>query len=96
MIVYVQDNVGWAWGFGIPVVAMALALVTFFVGAPFFRYMPPVGSPFTRIAQVVVASFRKRRLALPSNASLLHRRDDKGGVSSYPAVVELLHSNQFT
>ncbi|KAG0598460.1 hypothetical protein M758_12G075600 [Ceratodon purpureus] len=96
VIVYVQDNVGWAWGFGIPAVAMALALVSFFIGAPIFRYIPPVGSPFTRLAQVIVASFRKRRLALPSDASLLHTRDDKGGVSSYPAVVELRHSNQFT
>jgi peptide/histidine transporter 3/4 len=96
VIVYVQDNVGWAWGFGIPAVAMALALMSFFVGAPFFRYMPPVGSPFTRIAQVMVASFRKRRLALPRDASLLHIRDEKGGVSSYPAVIELHHTNQFT
>ncbi|XP_024357186.1 protein NRT1/ PTR FAMILY 3.1 isoform X2 [Physcomitrium patens] len=96
VIVWVQDNVGWTWGFGIPAGAMAIALLSFFIGAPFFRYMPPVGSPFTRIAQVIVASYRKRKLSLPSDTSLLHRRNDKGELINYPAVIELHHSNQFT
>lgn len=96
VIVYIQDNVGWTWGFGIPALLMSLAIVSFFIGSPSFRYVPPVGSPFTRLAQVVVAACRKRKLALPSDDYLLHRRDENGGVGNYQAVVELHHTNQFT
>lgn len=93
VIVYIQDNVGWAWGFGVPAIAMAFALISFFVGAPMYRHMPPSGSPFTRFAQVILASFRKRKLSLPSDASMLHTREDKevkGGLE------QLRHTDQFT
>lgn len=95
VIVYLQDNVGWAWGFGILAAAMALGVLSLFLGSLFYRNMRPAGSPFTRIAQVIVAAFRKRRLAVPSDTSLLHTRDDKAGVSNYSAIVELRHTNQF-
>ncbi|CAN1851667.1 Protein NRT1/ PTR FAMILY 3.1 [Linum perenne] len=42
VVVYIQDNIGWGWGLGIPT-------------------LEPVGSPFTRLVQVMVAAWRKRR-----------------------------------
>lgn len=63
VVIYVEDFVGWEFGFGMLVVAVAAALVLFLIGSRTYRRQAPVGSPFTRAAQVVVAAFRKRRLA---------------------------------
>jgi peptide/histidine transporter 3/4 len=40
VLVYVQTHVGWGWGFGIPAVVMAVAVGTFFLGAPLYRHQP--------------------------------------------------------
>ncbi|GJN29074.1 hypothetical protein PR202_gb17266 [Eleusine coracana subsp. coracana] len=61
-VVYVQDNVGWGWGLGVPAACMGLSVAAFVAGYPMYRRMEPAGSPFTRLAQVVVAAFRKRRV----------------------------------
>ncbi|XP_073128802.1 protein NRT1/ PTR FAMILY 5.4 [Henckelia pumila] len=61
-VIYVEDYVGWTFGFGMLAVAIAAALVVFLIGSRTYRRQAPVGSPFTRVAQVVVASVRKRRL----------------------------------
>ncbi|KZV54435.1 hypothetical protein F511_09750 [Dorcoceras hygrometricum] len=61
-VIYVEDYVGWSFGFGMLAAAMAVALVVFLVGSRTYRRHVPVGSPFTRVAQVVVAAVRKRRL----------------------------------
>ncbi|KAK4421884.1 protein NRT1/ PTR FAMILY 5.4 [Sesamum alatum] len=63
VVIYVEDSVGWKFGFGMLVVAVAAALVVFLIGSGSYRRQAPVGSPFTRVAQVVVAAARKRRLA---------------------------------
>ncbi|CAI9106916.1 OLC1v1006163C1 [Oldenlandia corymbosa var. corymbosa] len=76
VLVYIQDNVSWAWGFGIPAVAMAIAVVSFFSGSRLYRNQKPGGSPITRICQVLVASFRKYNVAVPEDKSLLHERKD--------------------
>ncbi|KAM0001985.1 putative proton-dependent oligopeptide transporter family, MFS transporter superfamily [Helianthus debilis subsp. tardiflorus] len=66
VVIYVQDNVGWGWGFAIPAIVVALALGVFLFRKDTYRCQDPVGSPFTKVAQVMVAAFRKRRL-LPEN-----------------------------
>ncbi|KAK4406355.1 protein NRT1/ PTR FAMILY 5.4 [Sesamum angolense] len=63
VVIYVEDYVGWKFGFGMLVVAVAAALVVFLIGSGSYRRQAPVGSPFTRVAQVMVAAVRKRRLA---------------------------------
>lgn len=63
VVIYVEDYVGWSIGFGMLAVAVAAALVVFLVGSWGYRRQAPVGSPFTRVAQVVVAAVRKRRLS---------------------------------
>ena len=60
ILVWIQTNVGWAWGFGIPAVAMAIVVASFFSGTRLYRNQR--GSPLTRIGQVLVASFRKVRV----------------------------------
>ncbi|KAL3719955.1 hypothetical protein ACJRO7_004875 [Eucalyptus globulus] len=76
VLVYIQDNVGWALGFGIPAAAMAIAVATFFSGTRLYRNQNPGGSPLTRLCQVVVASFRKYRVEVPADKSLLYETAD--------------------
>ncbi|GLT37637.1 hypothetical protein SLA2020_119410 [Shorea laevis] len=76
VLVWVQDNVSWGWGFGIPAIAMAIAVACFFLGTPLYRNQKPGGSPLTRMCQVLVASLRKYRVAVPTNKSLLYETAD--------------------
>ncbi|GJU94047.1 NRT1/ PTR family 8.2-like protein [Tanacetum coccineum] len=76
LLVWIQDNVGWGWGFGIPAVTMALAVVSFFTGTRLYRNQKPGGSPLTRICQVIVASWRKRTLRVPGDKSALYETTD--------------------
>ncbi|EOY07286.1 Peptide transporter 1 [Theobroma cacao] len=77
VLVWIQTNVGWAWGFGIPAVAMAVAVASFFSGTRLYRNQKPGGSPLTRIFQVLVASFRKVRVEVPADKSLLYETADE-------------------
>ncbi|KZV19497.1 hypothetical protein F511_06359 [Dorcoceras hygrometricum] len=76
VIVYIQDNVGWDWGLGVPTVAMAISIVAFIFGYPLYRKLDPVGSPFTRLLQVAVAAYRKRKAAMVSDFGLLYENEE--------------------
>lgn len=76
-LVYVQDNWGWGLGFGIPTLFMGLAIGSFFLGTPLYRFQKPGGSPLTRICQVVVASVRKWRIDVPRDSSVLYELPEK-------------------
>ncbi|XP_074275325.1 protein NRT1/ PTR FAMILY 8.3-like [Silene latifolia] len=78
LLVWIQENVGWSIGYGIPAVCMGVALMSFFSGTRYYRYQRPGGSPLTRICQVIVASFRKCKLDSPQDTSLLHETSDVG------------------
>lgn len=65
VMVYVQDNLSWVIGFGIPTSLMLISIVLFFLGTRLYVYVKPEGSIFSGVAQVLVAAFRKRRLQLP-------------------------------
>ena len=71
IISYVQDNLSWALGFGIPCIAMVIALVVFLLGTKSYRYS--VGQnekgPFVRIGSVFVAAFRNWRRT-PTNMAI--------------------------
>ncbi|KAL1343881.1 hypothetical protein HN51_017814 [Arachis hypogaea] len=56
--VYVQEQVGWSWGFGIPTIFMFCSILILLLGVRYYRFQKPMGSPFTRFLQVMVASFR--------------------------------------
>ncbi|XP_027086840.1 protein NRT1/ PTR FAMILY 2.7-like [Coffea arabica] len=67
VIVYIENSVSWAWGFGISVAANIVGLALFLVGRGFYRQLKPQGSPFTGLARVVIAATRKRNLLLSQN-----------------------------
>lgn len=67
IVVYVQDHVNWGVADIILTAVMALSIVIFIIGRPFYRYRVPTGSPLTPMLQVLVAAIKKRNLPYPSN-----------------------------
>ena len=65
VVVYIQNSISWSIGFAIPTALMLLSVTLFFLGTRLYVYVPPEGSIFSGIAQVFVASFKKRKLELP-------------------------------
>lgn len=61
LIPYLQDHVGWSVGFGLLAGMVAMGLAVFLMGLKIYRRQGPLGSPFTRFAQVFVAAARKWR-----------------------------------
>ncbi|KAI4364094.1 hypothetical protein MLD38_020231 [Melastoma candidum] len=72
LMVYVQDHAGSSIGYGIQTIGLGLAVVVFLGGAPFYRHRKPIGSSMTRMAQVLVAAFRKTDVEIPINPKELH------------------------
>lgn len=65
-VVYIQMEHGWGSAFGSLAIAMGMSNVLFFLGTPLYRHRLPGGSPLTRVAQVLVAAFRKRKASFDS------------------------------
>lgn len=93
VVVYIQDNVNWGWGLGLLTIAMALSVVAFVVGSPFYRKVEPGGSPLIRLTQVIVASVRKRKVVVPDDDCLLYENRELDSAISHDG--RLLHTNQF-
>jgi peptide/histidine transporter 3/4 len=65
VVVYIQDNMGWTVGFGVPVVLMFIATLSFFLATPFYVMLEAKKNMLTGLAQVLVASYRNRLQQLP-------------------------------
>ncbi|XP_010262416.1 PREDICTED: protein NRT1/ PTR FAMILY 5.2-like [Nelumbo nucifera] len=76
-LVYIQDNVGWTIGYGLPTIGLLISVIIFMVGTPFYRHRVPTGSPFTRMARVIVAAIRKWRVPLPKDPKQLYELDSR-------------------
>ncbi|KAL1833634.1 hypothetical protein ACET3Z_003285 [Daucus carota] len=61
---YIQDNLSWGLGFGIPCIAMSMALVVYLLGTMSYRFSinSDEKSPFMRIGKVFIIATRNRRL----------------------------------
>ncbi|KAE8660405.1 Protein NRT1/ PTR FAMILY 5.1 [Hibiscus syriacus] len=70
-LIYIQDNVGWNIGYGLPTVGLMVSILVFLVGTPYYRHKLPLGS-FTRIFQVLVAAVSKWNVPVPSDPKELH------------------------
>ncbi|XP_052187402.1 protein NRT1/ PTR FAMILY 4.6 isoform X2 [Diospyros lotus] len=55
-VVWIEDNKGWQWGFGISTLAILLSIPIFLAGSIFYRNKIPCGSPLTTISKVLVAA----------------------------------------
>ncbi|XP_010415943.1 PREDICTED: LOW QUALITY PROTEIN: protein NRT1/ PTR FAMILY 5.13-like [Camelina sativa] len=67
VVVYIQEYVSWALGFGIPCVFMVISLVLFVLGRRIYRYSKrrqvEETNPFTRIGRVFLLAFKNQRLS---------------------------------
>ncbi|KAG2646688.1 protein NRT1/ PTR FAMILY 8.3-like [Panicum virgatum] len=90
VIVWVQENVSWAIGYGIATTCIGLALIGFLVGTPIFRQHVPCGSPVKSIFKVIVATFRNMSLEVPDDSSLLYEVR-----SNHTQRIKLAHSDDF-
>ncbi|XP_017700783.2 protein NRT1/ PTR FAMILY 4.3-like [Phoenix dactylifera] len=71
LLVWIENNKGWDIGFGVSALAVLLGVLAVASGVSFYRIQIPKGSPLTRIMQVFVAAFKKRKLVLPENLDQL-------------------------
>ncbi|KAG6634289.1 hypothetical protein I3843_12G106700 [Carya illinoinensis] len=95
VLVYIQDNLGREWGYGICACAILLGLVVFLSGTRRYRFKKLVGSPLTQIAAVFIAAWRKRHLELPSDMSLLFNVEDIKDEGRRKKKQSLPHTKQF-
>ncbi|WZZ83579.1 hypothetical protein YC2023_104151 [Brassica napus] len=96
VLVYIQDDVGRKWGYGICALAIVLSLSIFLAGTNRYRFKKLIGSPMTQVATVLVAAWRNRRLELPSDPSFLYDLDDViAAEGSMKSKQKLPHTNQF-
>ncbi|KAI4338481.1 hypothetical protein MLD38_023536 [Melastoma candidum] len=71
VLVYIQDNLGRDWGYGICAILIGLGLAVFLSGTRRYRFKRLAGSPLMQIAAVFCCMLRKRNLQLPSDPSEL-------------------------
>ena len=93
VVVYIQDNVSWGWGLGIPTIAMGIAFIVFLAGSPLYTKVKPGGSPLVRVTQVIVSAIRKRKAVAPEDSSLLYQNKELDAAISVHG--RLLHTPQF-
>ncbi|XP_059666820.1 protein NRT1/ PTR FAMILY 5.1 [Cornus florida] len=71
-LVYIQENLGWGLGYGIPTAGILLSLIIFYIGTPMYRHkVRKSKSPAGDLLRVPIAAFANRRLELPSHPSEL-------------------------
>ncbi|KDP32393.1 hypothetical protein JCGZ_13318 [Jatropha curcas] len=87
VLVYIQDEVGRSWAYGICSASMFLAILIFFSGTKRYRYKKSLGSPIVHIFQVIVAAIKKRNMDLPYNFGLLYENN--------PEATRIQHTDQF-
>lgn len=56
LVVWMEDNMGWQWGFGISTATILLSIPVFIAGSPAYRSKIPSGSPLTTIFKVLTAA----------------------------------------
>lgn len=72
-LIYIQDNLSWSIGYGIPTIGLILSLVCFYIGTPLYRHKPKKGnSHMKEIIHVLSSAFANWRLKLPSQQFELH------------------------
>ncbi|XVF20189.1 hypothetical protein REPUB_Repub11eG0176400 [Reevesia pubescens] len=85
-IVYVEDNISWALGYGICFAANFAALAIFLAGHRFYKRDKPQGSPFTGLLRVVIAALRKRKVLLSSRSEDYYHEEHNGRNKVMPAT----------
>ncbi|TYG90665.1 hypothetical protein ES288_A12G200300v1 [Gossypium darwinii] len=68
-VVWIEDNKGWQWGFGVATAAILASIPVFLLGSPIYRTKIPAGSPITTMFKVLIAAvYNNCKSKNPSNA----------------------------
>ncbi|KAJ6713657.1 PROTEIN NRT1/ PTR FAMILY 6.1 [Salix viminalis] len=94
LVVYIQMKHGWGSAFGSLAIAMGMSNMLFFVGTPLYRHRLPGGSPLTRVAQVLVAAFHKRKAPF-SSSELIGLYEVPGKRSAIKGSGKIEHTDDF-
>ncbi|KAF5752612.1 Major facilitator superfamily protein isoform 1 [Tripterygium wilfordii] len=93
-LVYIQENLGWGLGYGIPTVGLLLSLIIFYIGTPIYRHkVSKARSPARDLIRVPTAAFMNRKHQLPDNPSELHEYEPQYYISS--GKRQVLHTPMF-
>ncbi|ESW33535.1 hypothetical protein PHAVU_001G078000 [Phaseolus vulgaris] len=76
VIVYIQENLGWKIGFGVPAVLMFISAVSFILGSPIYVKAKPGHSLLISFVQVVVVAIKNRKLCLPDSFDQYYQECD--------------------
>ncbi|KAG6599951.1 Protein NRT1/ PTR FAMILY 5.1, partial [Cucurbita argyrosperma subsp. sororia] len=78
-LVYIQENLGWGLGYGIPTVGLLFSLFIFYLGTPLYRHkVRKSRSPAKDLIRVPLVAFRNRKLQLPASPSELYEVELQG------------------
>ncbi|OEL17413.1 Protein NRT1/ PTR FAMILY 7.3 [Dichanthelium oligosanthes] len=91
LLAFYEDRGMWIMGFWGSTVAVALGLLLFLLGTPYYRHFRPTGNPLTRMLQVFAAAFHKRHIQTPPGEDLHEVEDEDSGVRG---ILKLLHRDQ--
>lgn len=94
LVVYIQMKLGWGSAFGSLAIAMGMSNMLFFIGTPLYRHRLPGGSPLTRVAQVLVAAFQKRKASF-SSSELIGLYEVPGKRSAIKGSGKIAHTDDF-
>lgn len=81
---YIQDNLGWALGFGIPFISLLAALIIFLLGTPTYRFVTVTNNevkPFVRIGRVFVNAAQNWRTTISSDIVVLEEGEEDAMLS---------------
>lgn len=72
-LVYIQENIGWGLGYGIPTAGLLFSLVIFYLGTPNYRHkVRKTKSPAKALVRVWATAFANRSCELPEDPSELY------------------------
>ncbi|KNA25160.1 hypothetical protein SOVF_008860 [Spinacia oleracea] len=92
VLVYYEDNGSWTFGFWVSTAAAVLGVVLFLAGTPGYRFVKARGNPLPRVAQVFVAAYRKRRVAIAAPNELYEVECSESAIKG---TRKIEHSNYF-
>lgn len=92
VLVYYEDTGRWTLGFVASLASAIIALLSFLIGTPGYRYVKPSGNPLPRVAQVFVATTKKWHV-VPAHPDDLYEME--GSESAIKGSRKILHSNEF-
>ncbi|KAL0352075.1 UNVERIFIED_CONTAM: protein NRT1/ PTR FAMILY 8.1 [Sesamum calycinum] len=95
LLVYIQVELGWAWGFGVPTAVMIVSVVVLAAGFSKYRYQKPMGSAFTRFLQVIVVSVRNHVRGVGMGREADHLYEVETRESDIHGAKKLPHTEQY-